>query len=50
MLSVVPQIGTPARAAALVAGVPEIVLEKRSKGKWSVKPPRFILDSASQCG
>jgi hypothetical protein len=30
-------VGTPARAAALVAGVPEIVLAKRSNGKWSVK-------------
>ncbi len=30
-------VGTPARAAALVAGVPETVLEKRSNGKWSVK-------------
>jgi hypothetical protein len=30
-------VGTPARAAALVAGVPETVLAKRSNGKWSVK-------------
>ena len=30
-------VGTPARAAALVAGVPETVLAQRSKGKWSVK-------------
>jgi hypothetical protein len=30
-------VGTPARAAALVAGVPETVLAKRSDGKWSVK-------------
>ena len=30
-------VGTPARAAALVAGVLEAVLEKRSNGKWSVK-------------
>jgi hypothetical protein len=29
--------GTPARAAALVAGVPEIVLAKRSNDKWSAK-------------
>jgi len=30
-------VGTPARAAALVAGVPEAVLAKRLNGKWSVK-------------
>ena len=30
-------VGTSARAAALVAGVPDIALAKRSNGKWSVK-------------
>jgi hypothetical protein len=30
-------VGTPARAAALVAGVPEPVLQERLNGKWSVK-------------
>jgi hypothetical protein len=29
--------GTPARAAALGAGVPEALLAKRMGGKWSVK-------------
>jgi DinB superfamily len=29
--------GTPARAAALVAGVPEALLAKQPEGKWSIK-------------